>query len=321
MGEQIEFPKNYTVYMAEVMNALQKGNIVTAIDYMKKAYRIKKEDSLNILLVSSLLQVGDNEEALLLADSKPDFYEADEKRLLIYVEVLIENNQILKAEKYINEQLTNTLAKYSESWIRLADQLNELKELQEKNRQKEEEKLLRNLFSLPSLNTLEQFSRMKDIYKLTNPHLIQLAEQLLVNPYIHPFNRATLFSLLTERGMDRQIKYLWFGESKDINPINTLSIEESPTAARLFEELDAVLSKNPSLYQLAENELKTLLLMLYPFEKDSIVCGEERLWIEAIIQTLELTEETQINDENTKLLDIARRIKKIREELLRFEGQ
>ncbi|HAJ69841.1 MAG: hypothetical protein ACTHVM_00250 [Alkalibacterium gilvum] len=321
MGEQIDFPKNFSMYMSQVMTNLQEGNIVHAIDCMKKAYAIKEDDSLNILMVSSLLQVEEYEEALLLAESKHKFYEADEKRLLIYIEILIENNQMLKAEKYLNDQLADQNTQYLDSWLRLENKLNLRKEMQKKATQKEQEKIFRQLYSLPSLNTLEQFSKMKDVYQLSNSHLIKLSEQLLVNPYLHPLVRATLFSLLTEREIDKPLKYLWFGEMKTINPLNMLSIDKKPTTIILFKELEEVLSKNPSLYELAENELNTLLLMLYPFEEEIVYSGSENEWIEAVIKVINPSDTTQLNEDNTKQISINNWVNKIHDELLRFEAQ
>jgi len=319
MGEQIEFPKNFNVYMTQVMTHLREGNVVKAIDFMKKAYAIKAEDTLNVLLVSSLLQVGEYEEALALADEKDDFYQTDEKRLLIYVEVLLENHQILQAEKHIKAQLENKAVKYADSWERLDSRLTEVKRAQEEKRRKEEEQTVRELYSLASLNTLEQFSKMKAVYSLSNDRLKQLAPHLLVNPYVHPLVRATLFSLLAERGIEGTYPYLWFDEIKEGSPRDTFSLEEDPTAKRTSDALEDYLSKDPSLYQLAKNELDTLLLMLYPYVDDVIEQGEEKSWVMTVIQTFDpaFNEENSMDKEKTS--HITGWIEKIHSELLRFE--
>lgn len=319
MGEQIEFPKNFNMYMSQVMEHLRKGNVVEAIDYMKKAYTIKDEDSLNVLLVSSLLQAGEYEEALRLADEKNDFYTSDEKRLLIYVEVLLENNQMLQAEKHIKEQLDNQAVKYADSWNRLDSQLAEIKRVQEENKRKEEDRIVKQLFSLASLNTLEQFAAMKNVYTLPNAKLKQLAPQLLVNPYVHPLVRATLFSLLAERGVDGSYPYLWFGEVKEATPSETYPLEQHPTAKAIAADLNECLSQNPSLYQLAENEVDTVLLMLYPFEAEIIAPGEEKAWVTSLIRMIDPTFESAEMNENGDSDHILSWIEKIHSELLRFE--
>ncbi|SFB88879.1 hypothetical protein SAMN04488102_101280 [Alkalibacterium subtropicum] len=319
MGEQIEFPKNFNMYMSQVMEHLRQGSVVEAIDFMKKAYTIEDEDSLNVLLVSSLLQAGEYKEALQFADEKKRFYTSDEKRLLIYVEVLLENNQILQAEKHIKNKLKSQAAKYTDSWDRLDSQLTEIKKVQEDNKRKEEESIVRQLYSLASLNTLEQFAAMKGLYTLPNDRLKQLAPQLLVNPYVHPLVRATLFSLLAEREVDGTYQYLWFDKIKDVKPKDTLPVEQNPTGKLLADELDDRLFQNPSLYQLAKNEVDTLLLMLYPFEDKVIIPGEEKAWLSSILMTIDPTFEAGKRKENEKFGHILRWVEKIHSELLRFE--
>ncbi|MDZ7835373.1 MAG: hypothetical protein U5K84_08575 [Alkalibacterium sp.] len=178
MGEQIEFPKNFNVYMSEVMGHLGEGNVEKAVGFMKKAYALKEEETLNVLLVSSLLQIGSFIEALELADEKKYFYEKDEKRLLIYVEVLLENNRILQAEKYIKDQLASPAVQYKEAWNRLDESLDDRKKRQEEAKRKAEDKTVRELFSLASLNTMEQFSKINAVYSLPNHKLKLLAPQL-----------------------------------------------------------------------------------------------------------------------------------------------
>ncbi|OJF92493.1 hypothetical protein [Alkalibacterium sp. 20] len=319
MGEQIEFPKNFNMYMAQVMSCLREGNVEKAVIQMKKAYAIKDAESLNILLVSSLLQMGHYQEALELANEKNYFYESDEKRLLIYVEVLIENNQILQAEKYIKDSLSSSAIKHKDSWSRLEEKLDQSKRQQEENKRKAEEKTVKELYSLASLNTLEQFSKIEDIYTLPNDKLEKVAPHVFVNPYVHPLVRATLFSLLAERGIDRQYNYLWFEETEEINPGDTTSIEDNPTVKELMNVMNDKLMQNPSLYQIVKNEIDTLFLMLYPFEEKVIKRDGVEEWVNSVIQAIEpdfLTEE-KIDDKKRK--NISRWIKKIHSELLRFE--
>lgn len=319
MGEQIEFPKNYSMYMSRVMTFLREGNVEKAIVYMQKAYAIKEAESLNILLASSLLQTGQYREALELAEEKKEFYETDEKRLLIYLEILIENNQILQAENYIKQALSNESIKYRDSWDRLAEKLDQLKHQQEENKRKAEEQTMKNLFSLASLNTMEQFSKIQEIYTLPNDKLEGVAPYLFTNPYVHPVVRATLFSLLAERNIDEDYKYLWFGETKEINPRKTTSIEMNETMTALMNVMDEELVQNPSLYQLVKNEIDALFLMLYPFENNVIKKEEAKAWVEAVIASIE---PDYLHSDTTELKDlenINNWISKTHKQMLGFE--
>lgn len=319
MGKQIEFPNNFSMYMTQVMACLREGNVEKAISYMRKAYAIKQTESLNILLVSSLLQTGQHEEALKLAEEKNGFYESDEKRLLIYIEILIENHQILQASKYIKQALSSESINYKDSWIRMEEKLDALKRQQEENKRKAEEQTVKTLFSLASFNTVEQFSKIKDIYTLPNDKLGSVAPYLFTNPYVHPIVRATVYSLLSERDIDKDFKYIWFDETKTINPKETGSIEVNETMNELLRVMDTELSQNPSLYQLVKNEVDTVFLMLYPFE-DTVMKKEEiKDWIETIIYSIE--PDFMLRDlsgqKNTE--HINKWISKTHNEMLRFE--
>ncbi|WP_423189502.1 hypothetical protein ACO1PF_00885 [Alkalibacterium sp. f15] len=319
MGEQIEFPKNFNMYMTQVMSCLREGNVEKAIIQMKKAYAIKEEESLNILLVSSLLQMGQYQEALEMANEKSYFYESDEKRLLIYVEILIENNQFLQAEKHIKDSLSSSAIKYNDSWSRLQEKLDQSKRQQDENKRKAEEKTVKELYSLASLNTMEQFAKIEDIYTLPNEKLEEVAPHVFVNPYVHPLVRGTLFSLLAERGIDKKYSYLWFDETEEINPGDITAIEDNPTVNELTNILNDKLMQNPSLYQLVKNEIDTLFLMLYPFEEKVIKRDTAEDWVNSVIQTIEPDFLTQDKTDDIKRKNIDRWIKKIHSELLRFE--
>lgn len=319
MGEQIEFPKNFNMYMSKVMACLRKGNIEEAIHYMKKAYAIKEEASLNMLLVSSLLQTGHYHEAYELADEKKEFYESDEKRLLIFVEVLLENKQILQAEKYISKSLQSPVIQYRDSWERLEARIDQLKHQQDEAKKEAENKTVRDLYSLASLNTLEQFSKIEEIYALPNSKLDEAAPAVFTNPFVHPLVRATMLSLLAERGLDKTYDFRWFDEIKEVDPISILPLEENPRTVELFDIMNDKLSQNPSLFQLVKNEIDTVLLILYPFEEEVIEEGTAEAWVDAIVQQIEPDFRVLENVDTSILHSINQWITKIHSELLRFE--
>lgn len=292
MGDQIEFPKNYGTYMHQAMSALQSGHYEQAISQLKKAYAIKEENSLNVLLVSALFHNGEVEEAMELAESKQSFYISNEKRILVYVELLIHNHQFLLAQKLIDENKNEISATYTDNWQTLQNTLDEFKEKEEIKRQLIEEERTKNLFSLASALPEEQFTIIQEAQLMKTENLKKAAASVFQNPYVHPIARSGLLSLLISRKVDQAYAYTWIGKNKEINPINFWAFEDDPIVIELIRQTNEQYEQNPSLNELVKNELNMILLLLYPFIEDVIKKEDIPDWIRTVAQVIDPSDET-----------------------------
>lgn len=297
MGDQIEFPKNYGTYMHHAMSALQSGNYEKAIELLKKAYAIKEENSLNVLLVSALFHNGQVEEAMDLAENKQTFYTTNDKRVLLYVELLIHNHQFLLAQKFIDERTKDPSGIYADNWKTLQETLLSLKEELEKKRKALEEERIKKLFSLASALPEEQFAIIQDAHLMRTENLVKAAPSVFQNPYVHPIARSGFLSLLISRKVDQKYTYSWFGQTKDIHPVHMTAFEDTYMVQKLLDETEELFIQNPSLIESVKNELNMILLLLYPFIEDVIKEEGLKIWIQTIAEMVDPSLER--NDEST----------------------
>ncbi|PRY84093.1 hypothetical protein [Alkalibacterium olivapovliticus] len=289
MGDQIEFPKNYGTYMHHAMSALQSGQYEVAIGHLKKAYAIKEENSLNVLLVSALFHNGQVKEAMDLAESKKQFYLSNDKRILVYVELLIHNQQFLLAQKHIDENQKDPAGVYKDNWKTLQSTLDSRKEEEEKKREAIEEERTKQLFSLASTLPEEQFSIIQEAHAMRTENLQKAAPSVFQNPYVHPIARSGFLSLLISRQVDHPFTYSWFQQTKDINPINMHSFEDDPIIQEMLTQTEKIYEQDPSMEELVKSELNMILLLLYPFVDDVIKKEQITDWIRAIAQMIDPT--------------------------------
>lgn len=315
MGKKIEFPKNYAIYTNKALKSLQSNNYEEAISYLKKAYTIKDDESINVLLVSALFQNDRIREALEMAEEKKAFYESNERRLLVYVELLLANNNFLKAQKYIDEYSKGSHSPYYDTWLKLDQELY-LKRKEAGRLQREKDEVsLKQLFSLASVSHEEQFKLISQADRLSTQQLQKVAPSVFNNPYVHPLAKSGLLSLLIERKDSKQYSYSWFGESKVIVPSHIVPFDKNETVQRLHEIAHQHYAQNPSLFELVTNELKFILLMLFPCIEEVISKGKEKEWILTIGERVEGTTPNEDQVSHSDKETIANWINKIQEEM------
>ncbi|EXJ24163.1 hypothetical protein ADIAL_0294 [Alkalibacterium sp. AK22] len=299
MGDQIEFPKNYGTYMHHAMRALQTGNYGEAISDLEKAYAIKDDNSLNVLLVSTLYQNGQLKEALELAEEKEAFYVTNEKRYLIYAELLIQNGQLLKAQKHIDPKLKDAQNPFNEKWIGLQDSLNKVKQRIEEEQMQQEKEKTKRLFALASVLPEEQLMIIREAKSMRTNSLIKAASSIFQNPYVHPLAKSSFLSLLTEREVSEEFLYNWFDQTRKVRPLEVIPLETDPLVAALFKDAEKWFEQNPSLLEFVQSELNVYLVSLFPFIGEVIQPEDTGCWIRLIAEEIEpgqLTGET-VSDE------------------------
>lgn len=315
MGKKIEFPKNIAIYTNKALKSLQSNNYEEAISYLKKAYTIKDDESINVLLVSALFQNDRIREALEMAEEKKAFYENNERRLLVYVELLLANNNFLKAQKYIDENSKGADSPYYETWLKLDQELYLKRKETERQQREKEEVSLKQLFSLASVSHEEQFNIISQADRLSTQQLQKVSPSVFNNPYVHPLAKSSLLSILIERKDTKEYSYSWFEETKVIVPSQITPFDKHETVLTLHEIARQVYEQNPSLFELVKNELKFILLMLFPFIEEVITKGKEKEWVLAIGERVEGSAPNELQTSQSDKEIINKWINKIQEEM------
>lgn len=286
MGKKIEFPKNYAIYTSKALKLLQSSQYDEAILFLKKAYAIKDEESINVLLVSALFQNGQLREALETAEEKKSFYEGNERRLLVYVELLLANNNFLQAQKYIDEYTKNMNSSFYETWMKLDHELY-LKRKETGQMQKaKEEVVVKHLFSLASVSNEEQFKIINQAENLSTLNLQKVAPSVFNNPYVHPLAKSSLLALLIDRKDSTHYSYNWFGKTKMIVPSQLVPFDDTEKVQNLLKKTQQFFYQNPSLCELVMSELKLILLLLFPFIDDVISNKREEEWVLVVAEMI-----------------------------------
>src|SRR5690625_2898703 len=115
MGDAIEFPKNYDIYLIKAMSNLQQGNLKKAEEFVEKAYQLKKENASNILYTSILVEQGNYVQAKEIAEEFFHLYESTEGYQLFFLSILVNLQQFHQAESLI-QRWEKQKTGITESW-------------------------------------------------------------------------------------------------------------------------------------------------------------------------------------------------------------
>lgn len=296
MGEKIDFPKNYDLYLKKAMSNFKIGNMEEAIPYFAKAYQLKKEDKINTFYTTALYQIGSYQEAKVLAEEKLAFYQNEEKLYAFYTSILIkahyfaEATDIIKREQHKIGQPTNR-----EVWKTLAKNCIEEKENKSLQEEKKHKNLLKQSFSIGDKAYPEQTALMQELEQVPNDIYLQAAKIMLVNPFVNGLIKATLIEGLIAIECSETIELSWFDQNREIIPTHLKRLEENQTVEtvkKIIEEQVAI--HNPSLFQLINEEANLHFILLYPFIEEVITVPT--VWVKLYQQKYDTEKSITIED-------------------------
>lgn len=299
MGEKIDFPKNYDLYLKKAMSYFKIGNMEEAIPYFAKAYQLKKEDKINTFYTTALYQIGSYQEAKEIAEEKLTFYQTEEKLYAFYTSILIKAHYFEEATNIITkEQHKIGKPKNLEVWETLAK--NCLEEVENKRLQEEKKHklILKQSFSIGDKAYSEQAALMQELKLVPKDIYIQAAKIMLSNPFVNGLIKATLIEGLIAKECSEIIKITWFDEERQIIPTHLKPLEENQTVEtvkKIIEEQVAI--HNPSLFQLINEEVNLHVILLYPFIEEVITIPS--IWVKLYQQKYDM-EKTIIIEESVE---------------------
>lgn len=277
MGKQIEFPKNFKMYMMRAVEHIHTGSPHEALPYLEKAYALQQDHTVNMLYTSTLVQVGDYETALTIAEDMPDFYRKDDKRCLLYVSIMIKNKLFLQAEVIIKRKLKETHSPFYKEWETQQKMLEYDREEEEVLRKNEQKELIKKLYGLSGLSLEEQLHTVEQAEKLDLDTLRKIGSVLFTNPFVHVLAKSAFLQFLIRQQDSTTYRYTWFEEERTVQPTDCVLFDESSVVQEVRNCLEEKLAKNPSLLEMIQAEVEFHLMKLYPFLEEIIVDVEE--WI------------------------------------------
>lgn len=281
MGEKIEFPKNYIMYLKKAEQNLQQNEAITALHYIELAYAIKKEPNVNALYVSILVQLERYQEALEVAEDFEPMYKNDIQQNALYLFLLIKNQRFVTAESYLKEA-TEKERLPTEKIVQLESLLKEEIILKEKQHQADMDELQKRLFSLAELGLEEQLKVVEEAVHLNQSELVTAIPFVMDNPFVNQIVKSFYLQTLISKNIDYDFQFTTCGIEEDINPSKLTAFNEHPIILAVNERLDQSLEKNPSLLMAIKPELNFNLLKVFPYLETVIENANE--WVNLSIQ-------------------------------------
>ena len=277
MGDAIDFPKNYDIYLIKAVRNLQKGNLLEAERYVEQAYALKKGKTANILYSSILAERGNFEEAKEIADENFGLYEKTEEKQLFYLTLLLHLRMFLQADTFLKKWRKNASRENAEKWEKMEETLAKEKEKMKREEKEKQKQVTQKLGNLSAFPPEEQVRILQESEIVPESVFQQLASSLLIHPYVFQASKTILLHDLLSRKAASSFSLLWFNEVKEVRPSLLLPLTEQPIYKAVHRVLENVTEKNPTLQAMIEMEMDRHLFELYPFAEEVILFPEE--WV------------------------------------------
>lgn len=288
MGEQIEFPKNFKMYMLKAVECIHTGEMYDALELLKKAYEIKQDRTVNMLYTSTLVQTGKYKKALEIAEEMVDFYKKDDKRYLLYVSILLKNHQFLQAELIIQRKLKETYSPFHKEWQNAERLLEHEREQEALIRKNEQKTLIKKLYALADLPLEGQLYTVEQAEQLEFDTLKRVAVVIFGNPFVHTLAKSAFLQFLIKFNDESVYTFEWFDEVRQVSPKDLKLFDENEVVQNVRNQLEEKLGQNPSLKEMIQPEVEFHLMKLYPFIEEIVT--DPQKWVILYIRLFEVGE-------------------------------
>ncbi|MHC5229613.1 tetratricopeptide repeat protein [Enterococcus sp. LJL99] len=317
MSNRIPFPKNYERFIQLGKEATNSNDLKKAIDYFRKAYEIRPEFSLNLLLANTYLDVGENDQALFLAMDKKEEYLSCIEFTEMFIQILIQNQKFIDAHCVINERILLEQTGELKQLILLKKKVRDTERMYQQFEMRKIKLLEDELADLANHNYYEQLSIVKKAGKLPQEEFVAIGKKIVLNEQIHNLVRSWVLEEFAKLHIKEPIDFIWRdAERYQVIPVTVGNSLDCGAYQRilLFLEKELV-NNNPILLSDVLEEIKLHFSLLYPLADKVIV--NPNLWAVSYLITYdsELTSKYQTEKNKEELLAIQKVQEEIRDEL------
>lgn len=238
-------------------DAYAEKDWLTANEQLENAYILEQSDQLLLLLVDSLAQSEQFQQAWDLIQNHNQLYQITVDRANLYLKIALANQMYLAAWEFaLNSPWTD----------RLVDQI----KLKERQDQVELAQTIKNrgrhFFNLSDVELPEQAQRLQMAEMLPRHYFISGAKTLLVDPFLPAISRATLADRLRRLQVSDEIDFLWIDQKiKKIVPNQLLAIEDSFFWKKIKTVLEnGAIHDDPVILEGLEKQLYLEMTVSYP---------------------------------------------------------
>ncbi|OJH00062.1 hypothetical protein RV18_GL000400 [Enterococcus termitis] len=209
LTNKIPFPKNYERFIELGQEAVRFGELKTAVDYFEKAYAIKQDFPLNLVLVNTYLDTKNYEQALCVASEMKECYLEYLDYLEIYILILIKNHLFLQAHSIINERILMEQSGEMRKLISLKKKIRHFELLYQQFESVKISEVKNELNRLNLCNYYEQLSVVKKSLNLPQDDFIRVGKNLLLDERVHILVRSWILEEFVSLHVKEEVKFLW----------------------------------------------------------------------------------------------------------------
>lgn len=299
MGERVDFPKNYEIYVKKAVRKMQEGNTKEACRWFEEAYKIRQETSLNAMYTAALYEIGKFEEAKEIADDKKEAYESHDYLSSLYIQILTKTHRFLEAEHLIQKKRNQSDDTLKEQWEMLDVSLDQERIRFEKQQKLQDQKLMKEVASLENQSFAHQTAVLKKMQDFSKSSYSAAAKEILSNPSINEIVKTTILEELIQKNDKDRFELSWFDKKRSIVPSELRSLEEHLAVKTIRKELDEKISQqDPILFQTMEQETNLQFLLIFPYIEEVITDPES--WLKLCLDQYEGRDISQQEDPKMK---------------------
>ncbi|MBO0440045.1 hypothetical protein JZO69_06705 [Enterococcus sp. DIV0869a] len=317
MTNKIPFPKNYERFIELGQEAVKRDNLIEAVDCFEQAYSIQQDFPLNLVLVNTYLQVGENEQALSLASEMKEKYFAYLDYMELYIQVLIKNNMFIQAHSIINERILMEQSGEMRKLISLKKKIRHVELMYQQFEVGKIKELKEELDCLNAHNYYEQLAIVKKAGKLPQDEFIMIGKKILLDDRVHNLVRSWILEELASLHFKEEVEFLWRDDKKyTVVPATVGTPLDSAAYQRILLFLEKeLINDDPILLVDIMEEIRLHFALLYPLADEII--ENPRLWAVSYIISYNhsIAQKYQVDEERLEIENIQKLQSKIRFEL------
>lgn len=289
--------EDYKNYLIEGDKASAKDDYLGAVQNYGLAFVVKHTFEANKKLVESLMKLKEADKAKEMSTDFLDQYVETEDGVMLVSDIFLETGDLLGANILVQMVRKRRESLISESLIldieqRLRSAENRYSRIHEEDLKKQEKELLSLVVEKIEL----QVKKIKEMSNMPLENYLRVADNLLLNPYLHPMLKVEIANNLVMLSIDKEVSINFWGEIKNFNPINLKPI----LLMDKFLEVKDLIDKNSSEdtqteYEKKISELSLEISMLYPFTDEII--DDPKIWANEFLRRWNPENET--NNEKT----------------------
>lgn len=264
-GNIILFPKWQKVLEEESIAAIKEKKFEEALEKLNNllTYQVKNHEIYTGKLIC-LMELERYEEAQELCEALIDAKDKHYYQYIhIYLTLLFQTNQYEALMDLVQDEIER-----GKIPAQLKEPFKQLYTMSEKMRLNAESEHT-NLYLDALYDAVNQDNHMEQwrlINKLSKMSMVpgEKIISLLTNDHIHPLNKSAIYLWLKESKVERPIDIHKFGIHLTLNPVETPEIEDSITAKEVYQAIQEIEHRSPSLFQIVETLFGHYLYVLYP---------------------------------------------------------